>query len=245
MSKTSTLVLIYCITMLFSSSIRAQEIKAGMLVFPPYFVDNGDQPPSGIYLDIMVRTLQHAGLSYNLEFFPAKRLYLNLGSGETDLYLGIKGPPEYKNKVLYSKTSISKIQMRIYTTGDTPLPVTKEDINGHKISTIRGYSYGGLVNYFSDPKNDIDVALTAEHLASFQMLKKHRIDYVVNYKHPSEAVLENLVIPNLKYTNFYSVDVYFIISKSIPNAHETLQRIEASYLELVKLGELEYIENEN
>jgi ABC-type amino acid transport substrate-binding protein len=230
--------------MLLSSSLRAQDIKAGMLIFPPYFIDNGDQPPSGIYLDIIEKILQQAGLKYHLEIFPAKRLYLNLGNGETDLYLGIKGAPEYKDKVLYSKTSISKIQMRIYATNDTPLPKTKEEINHHKISTIRGYSYGGLVSYFSDPKNNINVALTGEHLASFQMLKKNRVDYAINYKHPSEAVLEKLFIPNIKYTNFYSVDVFFIVSKSTPNAEKILESLENSYLELVKNGELEYIKND-
>ena len=244
MSKNLLLILSVFALALSSSLIQAQEIKAGMLIFPPYFVDNGDKPPSGIYLDVMVSTLQHAGLKYHIDTFPAKRLYLNLGSGETDLYLGIKGAPEYQGKVLYSKTSISKIQMRIYATNDTPLPVTKEDINGHRISTIRGYSYGGLVSYFSDPKNNIDTALTAEHLASFKMLKNKRVDYVVNYKHPSEAVLKNLYISNLKYTNFYSVDVFFIVSKTTPNAAEIIQKLEDSYLEFVELGQLEYIKND-
>lgn len=244
MSNFSALILVICLSVVFPHAIRAQEIKAGMLIFPPYFVDNGDQPPSGIYLDVMKKTLQHAGLSYQLKIYPAKRLYTNLGNGETDLYLGIKGAPEYEGKVLYSKTSISKIQMRIYAVGDTPLPLTKEDLQAHKISTIRGYSYGGLVSYFSDPKNNIDVAATAEHLSSFLMLKDKRVEYVVNYKHPSETVLENLSIPKIKYTNFYSVDVYFIVSKSTPDAAEILQKLERSYLELVELGELEYIKND-
>ena len=245
MSKILLLALSALALVLSSSSIRAQEIKAGILIFPPYFVEHEDKPPSGIYLDLMEKTLLHAGLTYQLSIYPAKRLYTNLGSGETDLYLGIKGAPEYQGKVLYSKTSISKIQMRVYATGATPLPVTKEDINGHSISTIRGYSYGGLVSYFSDPKNNIDVSATAEHLASFQMLKNKRVDYVVNYKHPSETVLKNLSIPKVKYTNFYSVDIYFIVSKSTPNAVEVLQKIEDAYLELVELGEVEYIENDN
>jgi polar amino acid transport system substrate-binding protein len=244
MSPLSTLIIAVCLSMLLSSSLRAQEIKAGMLIFPPYFVDNGDLPPSGIYLDLMEKTLKHAGLEYHIETFPPKRLYLNLGSGETDLYLGVKGAPEYKDKVLYSNISISKIQMRVYATGDTHLPTTKEEINNHKISTIRGYSYGGLVSYFSDPKNNIDVALTGEHLASFQMLKNNRVDYVINYKHPSESILKNLTIPNLKYTNLYSVDIYFIVSKSTPNAAEVLQKLERSYLELIELGEVEYIKND-
>lgn len=231
--------------MLLSTLTQAQEIKLGVMIFPPYFYKDQGKPPAGIYMNIMKKTLRHAGLKYRIDVYPAKRLYLNLGNGETDVYLGIKGAPEYHNKVLYSNSSISQINMRIYANANTPLPKTKEDLNNYKISTIRGYSYGGLINYFSDPKNNISNASTAEHLASFRMLKNKRVDYVINYKHPSENVLENLDIPNVKYTNFNSVDVYFVISKSTPNAAEILKKIEDAYLELLDMGELEYVKNVN
>ncbi len=228
---------------ILSSISQASEIKAGTTSFPPFYVVNDDQTASGIFLNIMERTLIHAGLSYRLDIYPTKRLYRNLGMGETELFLGIKGSPDYDENVLYSETSISKIQMRIYAIGDTPLPETKEDLNGHKIITMRGYGYGGLVNYFQDPKNNIEVSLTSEHRSSFLMLKNNRAAYVINYKHPSESALADLTIKNLKYTNFYDAEVYFIVSKSIPNAAEVLHKLETAYLELVKLGELEYIEN--
>jgi ABC-type amino acid transport substrate-binding protein len=245
MSKISIPTFLTFALVLLSPLIKAQEIKVGIMKIPPYYLTNEGQPPSGIFLDIMKKSLEHAGLNYRIDDYPTKRLYLNLGSGKTDLFLGIKGSPEYDDKVFYSKTIISQIQMRIYATGDTPLPITKEDINGHKISTMRGYGYGGLVNYFSDPSNNIEVALTSEHLASFQMLKKERIEYVMTYKHIAEIELKNFIIPQLKYTNFYTLDAYFIVSKSTPNAFAVLQKIERAYLDLVELGEFEYIENNN
>lgn len=226
-------------------TINNLEIKVGTMIFPPFYVVDKDKNISGIYLDIMVKTLQHAKIRYNLDFYPTKRLYRNLKSGKTDLYLGIKGSPEYHDHVLYSTTKVSQIQMRIYATGDTPLPKTKEEINNHKIITMRGYSYGGLINYFSDPKNNIEVTSTSEHRSSFLMLKEHRADYVINYKHPSNIVLRNLDIPDLKYTNFYDAKVYFIVSKALPNAEKILEIIEESYLELVALGELQYIKNDD
>ena len=230
---------------LLSPFSYALEIKAGSTSFPPFYVVNKDQTASGIYLDIMEKTLKHAGLSYRLDIYPTKRLYRNLGSGDTHLFLGIKGSPEYHANVLYSKTVISQIQMRIYSVGNTPLPTTKEDINNHKIITMRGYGYGGLVSYFADPKNNIEVTSTSEHRSSFLMLKNNRADYVINYKHPSETALADLKIPALKYTNFYDSEVYFIVSKETPNAKDILGRLELAYLELVELGELEYIKNDN
>lgn len=231
-------------TLVISSFCNAQTIKAGSTSFPPFYVINEDQTTSGIYLDIMEKTLEHANLDYRLDVYPTKRLYRNLAKGETELFLGIKGSPEYDDNVLYSNIVISQIQMRIYALQDTPLPKNKEDINGHKIITMRGYGYGGLVNYFSDPQNNIGVTTTTQHRSSFLMLKNKRADYVINYKYPSETALADLKVPGLKYTNFYSANVYFIVSKETPNAKSILNALETSYLDLVKKGEIEYIKNE-
>ncbi len=241
MSKVWDSVLYISICMLLSISLQAEEIKAGIMIFPPYFFQNKDKAPDGIYLKIMEKTLKHANLEYRVDIYPAKRLYLNLGNGKTHLYIGIKGAPEYDDKVLYSTTKVSEIKMRIYANADTPLPVTREDINNRRISTIRGYGYGGLINYFTDPKNNIDIASTAEHLSSFKMLKNRRVDYAINYRFPSEAVLENLEIPGIKYTDFYSINVHFIVSKFTPDAAEVLDKIEKSYLELLERGEIKYM----
>lgn len=234
------------VLLVFSSCFtQAYGIKAGTTNFPPFYVINNNGSASGIYLDIMERTLEHAGISYRLDIYPTKRLYRNLGLGETDLFLGIKGSPEYDDNVLYSKIAISQIQMRIYAIGDTPLPSVKEDINGHKIITMRGYGYGGLVEYFEDSDNNIEVTTTSEHRSSFLMLKKKRADYVINYKHPSETALADLTIENLKYTNFYDAKVYFIVSKETPNAQEIMDKLEQAYLDLVDKNELEYIINDD
>lgn len=241
MSKTWGLTLYAMVCMLLSNFPQAEEIKAGVMIFPPYFFQNKNKEPDGIYLKVMEKTLRNANLEYRIDIYPAKRLYLNLGNGKTHLYLGIKGAPEYDDKVLYSTTKVSEIKMRIYANADTPLPVTKKDIDHHRIGIIRGYSYGGLIKYFTETKNNIEISSTAEHLSSFKMLKNRRVDYVINYQYPSEAVLADLEIPGVKYTDFHSINVYFIISKFTPNAVEVLDRIEKSYLELLERGEIKYM----
>ena len=107
-----------------SSSSAASDVYKGQ-----------GQTASGIYLDIIEKTLQHAGLDYQLDIYPTKRLYRNLGNGETELFLGIKGSPEYDKNVLYSSKANSKIQITIYAVGDTPFLKNKEDINNNKQKT--------------------------------------------------------------------------------------------------------------
>jgi polar amino acid transport system substrate-binding protein len=236
-------ILVFSFLFFSSSTSFALLIKVGSTDFPPFYVINSDNSASGIYVDIMERTLQHAKLDYRIDSFPTKRLYRNLGLGETDIFLGIKGSPEYDDNVLYSKMAISQIQMRVYAIGNTPLPLIKEDFNNHRIITMRGFGYRGLVKYFDNPNNNIAITSTSEHRSSFLMLKNKRADYVINYKHPSETALEDLEIKGLKYTSFYDAKVYFIVSKETPNAAEVLNKLELAYLELIELGELEYITN--
>lgn len=222
-----------------------RELKVGILSFPPFYVINPDKKPSGILTNIMKKTLQETELDYKLEEYPTKRLYKNLGTGETQLFLGVRGPAEYDKHVLYSNVVVSQIQMRIYAKGVMPLPSRKEDLNGHTIIVIRGYSYGGLIDYLLNPNNNIDVTSTSEHISSFLMLKNNRADYLINYKHPSESVLKDLEISDLKFTNYYAADVRFIVSKSTPNAESIMHKLEQAYLKLIALGELQYIPNDH
>jgi len=238
-------ILIFSFFLLVPNLSSALQLKAGSTDFPPFYVINNDGSASGIYVDIMERTLEHAGLNYRLDIYPTKRLYRNLGVGETDLFLGIKGSPEYDNDVLYSKMAISQLQMRIYAIGNTPLPSIKEDLNGHSVITMRGYGYGGLITYLENPNNSIEVTSTSEHRSSFLMLKNKRADYVINYKQPSKTALAALRIDDLKYTSFYDAKVYFIMSKKTINAQQVMKKLEHAYLDLVNKNELEYINNDD
>lgn len=238
-------ILIFSFFLVIPSVSFALQIKAGSTDFPPFYVINNDGSASGIYVDIMEKTLEHAGLNYRLDIYPTKRLYRNLGVGETDLFLGIKGSPEYDKDVFYSKMAVSQLQMRIYAIGNTPLPSIKEDLIGHSVITMRGYGYGGLIAYLENPNNNIEVSSTSEHRSSFLMLKNKRADYVINYKQPSETALAALRIDDLKYTNFYDAEVYFIMSKKAINAQQVMKKLEHAYLELVNKNELEYIDNDD
>ncbi len=166
----------------YSCPVSAVPVKADITHFPPFYVVNENGLHSGVYLEIMLQTLEKAGLEYKVHSYPTKRLYKNLSTGITDLFLGIKGSPVYHEQVYYSKMPISHIQLRVYATGDTVLPGTKEDLVGQSVIAMRGYGYAGLINYISAPENNIDLKLVTSHKSSFLMLKNSRADYLLNYK---------------------------------------------------------------
>lgn len=236
--------LLIAVFLLATGSIcQARSLNTDITNFPPFYIVSKDGKASGLYHDLMLKIATKAGYQPKVHTFPTKRLYRNLGNGTSDVFLGIKGSPEYHGHVHYSKVPLSQIQLRAYAVGDTPLPTSKEQLNGHKIAIMRGYGYGGMVNYFYDRNNDIDTKAVTEHRASFMMLKKNRVDYVINYKYPSDQTLKNIEIPELKFSSLYSADVFIIVSKRTPNAEKVIAELEAAYLTMLESGEAHYIEN--
>ncbi len=219
------------------------KIKTGIINFPPFYVVNENGKHSGLCLDILVATLKKANLDYNINSYPPMRLFRNLNTGSTDLFLGIKGSPLYDEQVYYSKMPISHIQLRVYATGDTPLPSVKDDLIEKSVIAIRGYGYDGLINYLVDPENKINIMYNSQHEAAFLMLKNKRAEYLLDYKHPADRVLQELNIPDLKYVNLYEVELFFIVSKNSPNALQLMNKLETAYNALREEGLVNYIEN--
>ena len=220
------------------------SVKVGITPFPPYYSVTASGEPKGVYLEVLTKTLQAAGLNYEVESYPPKRLYNNLSNGKTDVFIGLKGSPIYHDHVIYSDTQVTRLFLRVYATGKTPLPASKEDLSGHSLGVIRGYSYGGLIRYLNDPINNIDVRSIGDHESSFRMLQKKRIDYLLNYKHPSERVLADMSFENAKYTNLLETNVYFIVSKATPGAEQLLQILEDTYQQLKDQGEFDTIHSD-
>ena len=79
-----------------------------------------NRPVRGVLLAPIDKLMHEAGLSYRLNGYPAKRLYRNLATGETDFFIGSKGVPEYEGKVYMSPSPINVIQLQLYRLPQTP-----------------------------------------------------------------------------------------------------------------------------
>jgi len=221
------------------------KIRVGVTSFPPFYTVDASGKAGGILLEIMLRTLESAGIEYEVEVFPPKRLYTNLGMGKTDLFLGLQGSPIYHDHVIYSEKHITYLSLRVYANADTPLPASKEELSGHVLGTIRGYSYGGFIRYIKDPRNNIIEKPMLDHMSSFLMLKNKRIEYLLNYKHPSDQVLSSLYYPGLKFTEFMNANVHFIVSKATPEAVLLMKTLETTYQRLKEAGEFATIRSDD
>ncbi len=126
--------------------------------------------------------------------------------------------------------------MRSYSIGKKSLIKTKKDLNNKSITILRGYGYGGWVNYIKDPLNKIKYEEANTHQSAFKMLQLGRTDYLLDYKHPATKVLEDMKIPELQHYDISILDCHFIVSKKSPNAVKFLKDIEKAYQQLVQQG---------
>jgi len=229
-------VVVMVLYLIIPSSIQAEPLRVGVLDFPPFYVVKSEFEVSGILSDIIRKTLDRAGVKYVMSGFPPKRLYLNLADGTTQLFMGIRGVPEYEGHVLYSNIKAEEIEVRLYTLKDKPLLRSLNDLKGKKVITQRGYGYGGMVTFLEDPANNITVDPTDGHDLLFKKLIRGRADYLLDYNQPAESVIKKDKITGLKYSIIKKLKVQFIISKQTPDAENLLKKIDAAYLALKKEG---------
>lgn len=217
------------------SGVQASTVKIGYIEFPPVFsTQNGK--PEGYLIDLADMVLTRAGYQWTAQSFPTKRMVQELVDGGIHLWIGLSTLPQFRDKTLIGSSKVAEISLRAYTVGKKPPIVKKEDLSGKSVLIIRGYSYGGWINYIKEPANKVQYIETDDHVSGFRMLEGGRADYFLNYRSPAENALKKVTIQNLAFNDVSSFGAYFVVSKKAPKAEEFLKNMETAYKELVKEG---------
>lgn len=204
----------------------------GILDFPPYSVIEKSGAYKGIMVDLMEKVLKHAGIPYTVKGFPQKRLFSNLSTGKTDIYMGTKGVPFYQGKVIFSDFAVAELDLRVYARKGTPLIQTIEQLKDKRVIVIMGYGYGGLVRFLKDPVNHITMDPSRTHTLAFRKLKAKRADYVLDYRRPASIAIEDVGIESVQSHSISKLGIYFIVSKKTPGAAGLMERMEKAYKSL-------------
>jgi len=210
--------------------VHAEPYKVGLVDFPPFATIDKSGKYSGIMVELLEKVLKRAEISYEVAPFPQKRLFKNLATGETDIYMGVKGVPYYEGKVLFSDVAVCDIDLRAYCLKKTPPIQARHQLKGKSIIVIMGYGYGGLIGYLKDPANRITLDPTATHVLAFRKLKAKRAQYVLDYRRPATMAIDNeKMTENVDFTSIAKLNIYFIVSKKAPEAQRLMKRMEEAY----------------
>ena len=238
MEWSKSILILFFVVLLQCGSAGATTLRLGFIEFPPYTYTNDKGVPSGILIELAKQVYPEAGLSFVATSYPVRRLASYIGSGDLDIWMGLKTLPEFEGKSYVGRSVIAELVLRAYARGKKPAISKKEDLSGKSIIIMRGYSYGGWINYIDDPKNRVDHIKANKHEAAFNMLLAGRADYVLDYKDPSEKALQKIRIPDLTYNQISAFPCYFVVSKKHPEGSEIVERLDRAFEKLKKKGVL-------
>lgn len=204
-------------------------LKYGYPEQPPRAFTNSKGEADGYYPKLLRVLLSRAGIPWQSGSYPARRLMINLGTGEINFSILVKNPLLDKC-CLYGSKPVWFDELRAYYISSKPPVRKKEDLVGKRIITLAGFSYGGLISFIEDPENRIENHPAQSHEAAFEMLDAGRADYVLDYAEPASAEgLAKHPVANLRSDVLDTVHMYFVLSRDYPNAHAVLDRLEAIY----------------
>lgn len=220
-----------------ATALNASTIEFGMFDMPPFYNVKDGVPTGGICYDIMINMLEKAKIPFVAKVYPAPRLYANLVSGKTDVFIGIKDVPVYKDKVLYGATPVSQAELGVYSIGSSPIK-TKMDLVGKSVIVVRGYGYGGMIEFLKDPLNKVQLSDASTHESALKMLKMKRGEYLLDYTATINDILKKEPYPQITYSVLNSVPLYLIVSKSTLGGEQILTKLMAAYDPLPKTSEI-------
>lgn len=219
-----------------SAWVSAETYNVGVLDFPPFYIVKSETEVEGTMADLLRKIMDKAGMKYVMKGYPPKRLYKELAEGSTQIWMGVKGVPEYEGQVIYGDSEINEIEIRLYTLEGKPLLNTLPETKGQKIITIRGYSYGGMINYLTNPENAISLDPSDSHELAFKKLIKGRGDYVLDYKRPAEEAIKANAMTGLAHSVLKNIKIHLVVSKKTPDAENVLKKMEDAFKALKKEG---------
>jgi polar amino acid transport system substrate-binding protein len=215
------------------------ELKVGYFDFPGLTYTDEKGMPAGFVNEITMKTLENAKIKYSISSYPAARFYEYLSAGKIHLFSGLSSIPVVQQSTISSPVKLFPLEMRIYYVGNKTSITRKEELSGRSVILVRGFTYKDWGAWIRSKENRVTFYETDSHEAAFEMLKRGRADYLLNYKHIDTDVLNKVKIPNLVIKPLYTWYCYFNIYKNTPDARKLLKILENSYMQLIREGKLQ------
>lgn len=229
-------------TNIFLLPCMAQNITIGYSDFPPFIYQDTAGKTSGFFLSPVLIILKEAGIDTvtNVKYIsePNTQLIPDILSGKITLTLGLPGTPAFKDKIYVGTYPIVQIKINAYYIGEKQPITAIENLAGKSIIVIKGYSYGGMIEFLNDPKNKCVLKQAISHEEALKLLQTAKADYLLDYTAPINVQMETSSIAALRSTTLTSIPVHFIISKTVPDGEALMNKINEAHQALIQKGKI-------
>lgn len=219
-----------------SSSLAATDprptLVMGYIEFAPYYYTNKHGKAQGHLIDLAKQLADVAGYQLELHAYPARRAGQMLIAGKIDIWLGLPTIIEESKNVLISDTVVDNIHLRAYHLKTLPALTKQNDLDHKKIVILRGYNYGGWIDYIKDPANNVRYLTANSREQALHILAGRNADYLLDYKLTLPLTLASIDFPTLKHNDLFSIDVHMLVSNKLPNADTIMQQFENAFSQL-------------
>lgn len=215
-----------------------QVLKIGYIEFPPVFFTNENGEPEGNLISLAGKVLPRAGYDWTASSYPTKRMVKMIITGELDLWIGLSTLPPFQDTTYIGESTVTTIELNAYRVGNKENITSKGDLVGKDIIIMRGYSYGGWINFIKDSNNNINFIEIDNHKQGLLMIQANRADYFLDYTGPINNELKNIEIPNLSSNRISAFEARFVVSRKTKNGAKVLENLERAYKSLVSEGKL-------
>lgn len=233
-------ILMFFFVVCMEQSASSEPLEIGLLDLPPYYVlGKNEEVKGGLFVDMLAKIFDRAGIEYSFAGYPPKRLYSNLGKGITHVWMGTLGVVEYEGKTLVSPKKMAEINLHVFSIHkDTPLPKSLDELKGKSVITIFGYNYGGVIKFLEDPSNKIFLEPARTHESAFMMLKLDRAGFALDYIEPAGEALSKLQLQGINHAPITVLPLYLHVSKTLPDAQQIMYKLMKAYDDLKAEGKI-------
>lgn len=210
-------------------SVQAAEpVKVGCVEFPPLSYTDDSGKAAGKAMDLITALLDRAGLPWQATCYPGARLMTSLRDGTAHIAMLIRHP-DLADSVLYGQLPMAYLDLEGFRLASQPPLGGMKNTRGKSVILLRGYGYGGWIDFFKDPANNIRISYADSHQAAFRMLGNGHGDYLVDYRDPALRAQDDTPTLQLRSETLARLETYFLVSKNAPDAAGLLRRIEDGF----------------
>lgn len=167
-----------------------------------------------------------AGIPWHSRTYPAARMFRYLQDGTSQFSILVKAP-SLQSCCLLSRKPVAKADLRVYRLGVLAPIHSREELAGHSVIVVRGYSYAGLKDFLADPRNRVTAYEAPTHTAAFRMLASGRADYLIDYAGPAAETLAAEPLSGVQSDSLSQQEVFLVLSRTYPDAEKVMARLEA------------------
>ncbi|WP_207061921.1 ABC transporter substrate-binding protein [Motiliproteus sp. SC1-56] len=202
------------------------NVRVGLFDFPPLYHLSATGEAEGQLVNLLDEVMAEAGCTWQPRFFTdTPSAGKSIFQGSVDLMMAIRHPL-MEPRVFYGSLPLTQLELNLYHGPATPAAHGPEGLKDKRVAVIRGFGYGGLINQLLPAAAAIDLTVAQSHSEAFSLLFQNQVDYVLDYRGPSDAVLATGSPVPVTWTPWGSEDLFFLVSKHLSDPPALLQALE-------------------